>query len=92
MRHKEFYEYGLLSGVHYVSVDTASDVPAMVRWLRRNDEYARSVAMAGRARMASLDAGALADFMAELLTQCARALARSPRTRARRMRTGPSHT
>jgi len=23
MRHKEFYEYGLISGVHYVSVDTA---------------------------------------------------------------------
>ena len=34
MRHKEFYEYGLVAGIHYVSVDTADDVPAMVRrWL-----------------------------------------------------------
>ena len=31
MRHKEFYEYGLVSGIHYVAVDTAEDVPAMVR-------------------------------------------------------------
>ena len=30
MRHKEFYEYGLLPGVHYVTVPTANDVPAMV--------------------------------------------------------------
>ena len=28
--HKEFYEYGLLPGVHYVTVPTAADVPAMV--------------------------------------------------------------
>ena len=34
MRHKEFYEYGLVAGIHYVSVDTADDVPDMVRrWL-----------------------------------------------------------
>ena len=59
MRHKEFYEYGLLPGVHYVAVDTARDVPAMVRWLRRHDDYARAVALAGRARMATLDVGAL---------------------------------
>ena len=32
MRHQEFYEHGLLAGVHYVAVDRASDVPAMVRW------------------------------------------------------------
>ena len=55
MRHKEFYEYGLVSGIHYVSVDTAEDVPAMVRWLRQHDDYARAVAQAGRARMSSLD-------------------------------------
>ena len=72
MRHKEFYEYGLLSGVHYVSVDRAADVPAMVRWLRQNDDYARSVALAGRARMSRLDVGALTDFMAEAFTQYAR--------------------
>ena len=33
MRHREFYEYGLLPGVHYVAVDTARDVPKTVRWL-----------------------------------------------------------
>ena len=27
MRHKEFYEYGLVSGIHYVSVDTAQVLP-----------------------------------------------------------------
>ena len=37
MRHKEFYEYGLVAGIHYVAVDTADDVPAMARWLRQND-------------------------------------------------------
>lgn len=72
MRHKEFYEYGLLPGVHYVAVDENTDVPAMVRWLRANDDYARAVAQAGRARMASLDVGALTDFMAEVLTQYAK--------------------
>jgi hypothetical protein len=72
MRHKEFYEYGLLPGVHYVSVADATQVPAMVRWLKKNDDYAKAVAMAGRARMAALDANAVADFMAELLTQYAK--------------------
>jgi len=69
MRHKEFYEYGLLPGVHYHAVDTAAEVPAAVKWLRANDEYARAVAEAGRARMASLDEAAVTGFMAELLTQ-----------------------
>jgi len=72
MQHKEFYEYGLVSGVHYVSVDTAADVPAMVRWLKEHDDYARAVALAGRARMATLDIDAVADFMAELLKQYAK--------------------
>ena len=76
MRHQEFYEYGLLSGVHYVSVDQAKDVPAMVRWLRKNDAYARAVAQAGRARMASLDVGALGDFMSVLLSEYATRLSR----------------
>ena len=71
MQHKEFYEYGLLPGVHYVAVDKAADVPSMVRWLKENDAYARAVALAGRARMASLSVDGVADFMAELLTQYA---------------------
>ena len=65
MRHKEFYEYGLISGVHYVSVDKASDIPSMVQWLKQHDDYARAVALAGRARMATLDIVGLTDFMAE---------------------------
>ena len=69
MRHKEFYEYGLLPGVHYHAVDTAAEVPAAVKWLREHDEYARAVAAAGRARMSALDEPALTDFVAELLTQ-----------------------
>ena len=68
MAHKEFYEHGLVPGVHFVTVPTAEDVPAMVESLRRNDSYARAVAEAGRARMAALDVGAVTDFMAELLT------------------------
>jgi protein glucosyltransferase len=96
MEHKEFYEYGLLPGVHYVSVANAEAVPAMVRgpkqhderparrhdpphtfliwqvrWLKEHDEYARSVAAAGRARMAALDSNAVADYMAESLRQYA---------------------
>ena len=59
MAHKEFYEYGLLPGVHYVSVPTADDVPAMVRWLKAHDSYARGVARAGRERLAALDEVAL---------------------------------
>ena len=43
----------------------------MVRWLREHDTYAQAVAMAGRARMASLTVDAVSDFMAELLTQYA---------------------
>ena len=39
----------------------------MVRWLREHDDYARAVAQAGRARMSSLDVGALTEFMAETL-------------------------
>ena len=49
-----------------------ANVPAMVRWLREHDDYARAVALAGRARMASLDVNAVSDFMAELLKQYAR--------------------
>ena len=79
MRHREFYEYGLLAGVHYVAVDTAKDVPRMVRWLRANDGYARAVAQAGRARMLSLDIVGVTDWMAELLTQYAGRLAQPVR-------------
>jgi len=68
MSHKEFYEHGLLPGVHYVSVPTANDVPAMVEMLRRNDSYARAVAQAGRARMSALDSAEASKFLAELLT------------------------
>ena len=82
MRHKEFYEYGLVSGIHYVSVEKASDIPAKVRWLRENDDYARAVAQAGRARMSSLDVGALTDFMAEALTQYAKRQSFRPRKQA----------
>ena len=71
MSHKEFYEYGLQPGVHYVSVADAKAVPAMVRWLKEHDTYARAVAMAGRARMAALSIDAVSDFMAELLSQYA---------------------
>ena len=71
MSHQEFYELGLLPGIHYVSVPDAAAVPAMVRWLKANDAYARAVAMAGRARMAALTTDAVADYVAELLKQCA---------------------
>ena len=57
--------------MHYVSVPDAKAVPAMVRWLRNHDSYARAVAMAGRARMATLTVDAVADFTAELLRQYA---------------------
>ena len=71
MTHKEFYEYGLLPGVHYVSAPTAADVPRMVEQLRKNDSYARSVAQAGRERLKALDVAVVTDFMAELLTEYA---------------------
>jgi len=69
MLHKEFYEFGLLAGVHYVTVPTANDVPGMVRYLKEHDSYARSVANSGRERMAVLDARAIAAFNAELFRQ-----------------------
>jgi hypothetical protein len=74
MRHKEFYEYGLLPGVHYVTVDSSEEIPEMVRWLRANDGYAQAVAQAGRARMEALGAAALSDFMRELLSQYSKRL------------------
>jgi protein glucosyltransferase len=79
MYHQEFYELGLLPGIHYVSVPDAAAVPAMVRWLKANDAYARAVAMAGRARMAALTTDAVADYVAELLKQCADDPRRWPR-------------
>ena len=69
MTHKEFYEYGLLPGVHYVYAATAADVPATVRYLRKNDAYARAVAAAGRARVGSLSVEGVAHFFGELFTQ-----------------------
>lgn len=71
MAHKEFYEYGLISGVHYVTAQTAAEVPALVAYLKSHDAYARSVAHAGRARMAMLDIRAIAAFNAELFRQYA---------------------
>jgi hypothetical protein len=71
MVNKEFYEYGLLAGVHYVTAPTAADVPGVVRHLRSHDSYARSVAYAGRARIAALDVRAIAAFNAELFRQYA---------------------
>ena len=64
--------YARARRLHYVAVDTAEDVPAMVRWLKEHDDYARAVALAGRARMATLTTDAVADFTAELLTQYSR--------------------
>ncbi|KAL1507912.1 hypothetical protein AB1Y20_007517 [Prymnesium parvum] len=72
MAHKEFYEYGLVAGVHYVTARTAKEVPGLVRYLKANDAYARSVAAAGRERMAALDVKAIAAFNAELLGQYAK--------------------
>ena len=69
MAHKEFYEYGLVPGIHYVTVPNAAAVPAMVRWLQAHDSYARAVAAAGRARMATLTTEKVGDFFAELFTQ-----------------------
>ena len=71
MQHKEFYEYGLLPGVHYVTVPSAKDVPRMVKYLQAHDAYARGVAAAGRARMSTLDNEAIAAFYAELFKQYA---------------------
>ena len=48
-----------------------------VRWLRQNDGYARAVARAGRARMSSLDVGAVTDFMAEVLREYSRRMTSS---------------
>ena len=62
--------YGLLSGVHYVSVEKATDVPAMVRWLQQHDDYARAVARAGRARMASLDVAEVSRRLMPRLHAC----------------------
>ena len=53
--------------VHYVTVPTAADVPRMVDYLKRNDSYARAVAQAGRARLATLDTAEVTGFMATLL-------------------------
>ena len=69
MTHKEFSEYGLRPGVHYVYAATAADVPATVRYLRKNDAYARAVAAAGRARVGSLSVEGVAHFFGELFTQ-----------------------
>mmetsp|Transcript_7561 Transcript_7561/g.21386 ORF Transcript_7561/g.21386 Transcript_7561/m.21386 type:complete len:305 (-) Transcript_7561:405-1319(-) len=74
MAHQEFYELGLLPGVHYISVATAADVPAVVDQLRANDTYARAVAEAGRARIMALDTAAVTDFLAELLRGYAKLL------------------
>ena len=63
---------GLLPGVHYVTVPSAADVPAMVQMLKRNDSYARAVAEAGRARLAALDTEAITGFVAMLLTEYAK--------------------
>ena len=60
------------TGVHYVSVATAADVPATVRYLQKHDSYARSVAAAGRARLSALDVDAIAAFYAELFGQYSR--------------------
>ena len=78
MRHHEFYEFGLLPGVHYIAVDAPKDVPPMVRWLQQHDDYARAVALAGQARMATLDVGALTDFMATVLRTYAKRQAFRP--------------
>ena len=68
--------------VHHLSRSRPStpfaDIPKTVAWLRKNDDYARAVALAGRARMSTLDVGELTNFMAEVLTTYAERQVRPP--------------
>ena len=57
MTHKEFYEYGLLPGVHYVYAATAADVPATVRYLQERRVRARRRRRRPRARRLAVGRG-----------------------------------
>ena len=42
-------------GMHYVSVDSVDEIPSMIKRLQADQEWARTIARAGQAQMASLD-------------------------------------
>ena len=41
--------------MHYVSVDSVDEIPSMIKRLQADQEWARTIARAGQAQMASLD-------------------------------------
>ena len=71
MSHHEFYEYGLLPGVHYISVPSAKELPSTIEQLKKNDDYAKQIARNGMLRMASLDKTNVVKFVSIMLNEYA---------------------
>ena len=65
--HREFYEDSLVAGVHYLHVNRASDVPAAVDMLRRNDAWAVSIGEAGQRQIARMDEASVESYVFTLL-------------------------
>lgn len=52
---REFFEYNLLAGEHYIAVPTVEELPGVIRALQQDPARARTVAEAGTKRMMELD-------------------------------------
>jgi hypothetical protein len=60
------------TGVHYVAVAEAKDIPAMVEKLEKNPRLAAGIAARGTRRMARFDMDAVTDYVAHLIREYAK--------------------
>jgi len=63
----EFFEGHFIPGIHYASVDTVEEVPAMIRRLQADPAWAESMARAGQAQISSLDTREVAHYCYQML-------------------------
>lgn len=63
----EFFERQFVPGIHYAPVDTVDEVPNTIRRLQADPAWAKSLAAAGQARMASMDVEEVTHYCYQML-------------------------
>jgi len=67
----EFFERHFVPGVHYAPVDTVEEVPATIRRLQADPAFAKRIALAGQAQMATMDVDEVSHYCYQMLRQYA---------------------
>ncbi|KAL1512259.1 hypothetical protein AB1Y20_005521 [Prymnesium parvum] len=63
----EFFERHFVPGIHYAPVDTVDEIPDTIRRLQADPTFAKRIALAGQAQMATMDVDEVAHYCYRML-------------------------